>query len=232
MNSKSIRIAVAALLISGAGSLCAQEAVPVESVAFTGGKVLIPQDGKSVEATNDVTLPGGVYVATNGVFTVNKGKERQLQEGQSIDADGMLTSADGSVAPVANHLVLKGGRVQLVKDGAGTSVSDYTLPDGSRVSADGTIRGHDGRLRRLLDGQLLTLDGKAVPTTDTVSFKNGKVVLFKDGGKVELRKGQAIAMSDGTRVTGDGTVTRPDGTKISIKEGEILKISGVVAPRR
>ena len=232
MNSKSLRIALMALLLGGAGSLCAQEVTPVETVAFKGGKVMIPVEGKSVETTNDVTLPGGIYVATNGVFTLNKGKERQLREGQSIDSSGMLTSADGSVAPVADHLILKGGRLQLVKDGASSSVSTYTLPDGSRVSADGSIHGRDGRLRRLLDGQILTLDGKAAPTTDTVSLKNGKVVLFKDGGTVELKKGQTIAMSDGTRVNGDGIVTYPDGSKLSIKEGETLKISGVVAPRR
>ena len=232
MKSASIHAAVAALILGGAASLCAQEVISAERVSFKGGKVMILQDGKSVETTNDVTVPGGICVTTNGVFTLNKGKERQLQEGQSIDSSAMLSSADGSVAPVADHLVLKGGRLQLVKDGAATSVSDYTLPDGSRVSGDGSIRGRDGRLRRLLDGQLLTLDGKAAPTTDTVSLRNGKVVLFKDGGTVELRKGQTIAMSDGSRVAGDGTVTMSSGTKVAIKEGETLKISGVVAPRR
>jgi len=232
MKSHSIRIAIATLVLGVATSLCAQEAIPAESVAFQGGKVMIPQDGKSVETTNDVTLPGGIYVATNGVFTLNKGKERQLQEGQSIDSSGMLTGADGSVAPVADHLILKRGRLQLVKDGVGAPVSDYALPDGSRVSGDGSIHGRDGRLRRLLDGQLLTLDGKAAPTTDTISLRNGKVVLFKDGGPLELRKGQTIAMSDGTKVTGDGLVTMPNGSKVTIKEGETLKISGVVAQRR
>ena len=223
---------MAALLLCLAAPLSAEDAVPAESVTFKQGKVMIPQDGKSVETTNDVTLPGGIYVATNGVFTLNKGKERQLQEGQSIDSSGMLTSADGSVAPVADHLILKGGRLQLVKDGAARPVSDYALPDGSRVSGDGSIRGPGGRLRRLLDGQLLTLDGKAAPTTDTISLRKGTVVLFKDGGTMELRKGQTMAMSDGTRVTGDGTVTKPDGSRISLKEGETLKISGVVAPKR
>lgn len=232
MKSHSICIAIATLILRSTAFVCAQDAIPVESVAFKDGKVMIPQDGKTVETTNDVTLPGGIYVATNGVFTLNKGKERQLMEGQSIDSSGMITGADGSVAPVADHLVLKGGRLKLVKDGAATSVSDFALPDGSRVSGDGTIHGRDGRIRRLLDGQLLTLDGKAAPTTDTISLRNGKVVLFKDGGTVELRKGQTMAMSDGTKVTGDGLITKPDGSKSTIKEGETVKLSGVVAPRR
>ncbi len=232
MSHKSFRSAVTAALFGFTASLAGQEVVLVDSVAFKGGKVMIPQDGKSVETTNDVTLPGEICVVTNGVFTVKKGKERQLQEGQTIDSSGMLTSPDGSVVPVIDHLVLKGGRVLLVKDGVGTPVSNYTLPDGARVSGDGSIRGRDGRLSRLLDGQLLKLDGTAVATTDTISLKDGKVVLFKDGAAVELRKGQVMAMSDGTRVTGDGIVTKPDGTKVTIKEGETLKISGVVAPRR
>ena len=60
----------------------------------------------------------------------------------------------------------------------------------------------------------------------------GKVVLYKDGGKVDVRRGQVIAMADGTKVNGDGTVIRPDGTRAVLKEGDTLKIPGVVSSRR
>ena len=87
-------------------------------------------------------------------------------------------------------------------------------------------------MKRLLDGQLLRLDGSAVASTDTVSLVNGKVVLFKDGGKTDLRRGQTMTMSDGTKVSGDGYLIRPNGPRTVLKEGETLKLPGVLSSRR
>jgi len=39
-------------------------------------------------------------------------------------------------------------------------------------------------------------------------------------------------MSDGTRVSGDGKVVRPSGATEQLKEGEILKLPGVVSPKK
>lgn len=211
----------------------AGEQPPVDRVTFKGGKVLAPLDGKLAETTADVSLPNSVLVKTNGVFTVGKGRARQLREGQTIDAQGMLTSPDGSVVPVFDHIVRRAGQVQISTDGETRPLTgEHRLPDGGKVLADGSLRTADGRLQRLLDGQLLRLDGSAVATTDTISMAGGKVVLFKDGGRVELRRGQTMAMSDGTRVTGDGAVTKPDGSRLTLKEGDTVKVPGVVSPRR
>ena len=204
-----------------------------DRVTFKAGKVLVPKDGKQVEAIVEVSMAGEIVIQTNGLFTVQKGKERQMREGQSIDAQGMLTSPDGSVVPVFDHVVLRAGRVQIVKDGESRQLAgEFALPDGSKVLADGSIRGRSGSLRRLLDGQLLKLDGSAVEVTDTISMAGGRVVLYKDGGRVELRHGQVMAMSDGTRVNGDGSVIRPGGAMTVLKEGETIKIPGVLSPRR
>jgi hypothetical protein len=211
----------------------AGEPTPVDRVTFKGGRVLAPVEGKVIETTNDVSLPNSVVVKTNGVFNVGKGKARQLREGQTIDAQGMLTGPDGNVVPVFDHIVRRSGQVQISTDGEAKPIAgEFRLPDGSKVLADGSLRTPDGRLQRLLDGQLLRLDGSPVASTDTISMTGGKVVLFKDGGRVELRRGQVMAMSDGTRVTGDGAVTKPDGSKLTLKEGESLKVPGVVSPRR
>ena len=204
-----------------------------DRVTFKAGKVLVPKDGKQVEAIVDVSMAGEIVIKTNGLFTVQKGKERQMREGQSIDAQGMLTSPDGSVVPVFDHVVLRAGRVQIVKDGESRQLAgELALLDGSKVLADGSIRGRSGSLRRLLDGQLLKLDGSSLAVTDTISLTGGRVVLYKDGGRVELRPGQVMAMSDGTRVNGDGSVTRPGGARTVLKEGETIKIPGVLSPTR
>jgi hypothetical protein len=233
MNIEWIRMGVVALAVCLAAQAGAAEIPIVEHVTFKQGRVLIPKDGDTVETTNDVKVAGNVLVATNGVFAVANGKQRQLTDGQRIGADGMLTSPDGSIVPVVDHLTVRGGRVLIVKDGVARPLpGEFALPGGAKVTPDGTIREPGGRLQRLLEGQLLKMDGKAIPVSDSVSLQNGKVVLFKDGAQIELRRGQAMAMSDGTRVTGDGLVTRANGTRVTLKEGEILRIPGVVSPRR
>jgi hypothetical protein len=234
MNAKLILTGVLIVcLCSGLSALSADDNGPVESVTFKGGKVWAAQGGQNIVTAKDVSFPGDIVVKTNGAFKVSNGKVRQMREGQTVDAQGMLTSPDGSVVPVFDHITLKSGRVQVVKDGESASLAkEYVLPDGARISPDGSMRTRDGQLRRLLDGQLLTLDGNVVGVTDTISLKDGKVVLYKDGGRVDVRRGQVIMMSDGTKVNGDGSLVRPDGTRVTLKEGDTLKVPGVIPPRR
>ena len=214
-----------------ATSLAADE-TKAESVLFKGNRIAARADGKEFQPTNSVVLANDVKVATNGIFTVAASKKRQLREGQGIYATGMLASPDGTLVPVFDHLVMLNGMLNFVKDGESQVISrDYKLADGSIIGADGTVHGANGRLRRLLDGQIFKLDGSALETTDTVTRIKGEIVLQKDGGKVTLRPTQTIMMSDGTKVSGDGTVTRPDGSKVTIKEGEILRVEGVKGAR-
>ena len=232
MKMNSLLTITAMAWLSFAGMASAQKSAPADRVTFKAGKVLAPLEGKLTETTADTKLPNDVVVKTNGVFTVGKGKSRQMSEGQVIDAQGMLTSPDGTVVPVFDHVTLRKGRVQVVTDGEIKILSgEYALADGGKVLADGTIR-RGGSLQRLLDGQLLKLDGSAVGVTDTISMTGGKVVLYKDGGKVDVRRGQVISMADGTKVNGDGTVIRPNGSRAILKEGDTLKIPGVVSARR
>jgi hypothetical protein len=228
-TSIPVWVALVALQLCTPGRSVAADQPPetFPSVTFKQGKVLVPKDGKMIEPTNDVQVSVAI-IQTNGAFAINKGKERQLLEGQVIDAGGMLTSPDGSVVPIKDHLVVRNGRVQLVRDGVGTPlVTEFALPDRSKVTPDANLRATDGKVKRLLDGQLIKLDGTTLPVTDTASLQGGKVVLYKDGGRFELRRDQAMAMSDGSRVNGDGTVYKADGTRVVLREGEILKLEGV-----
>jgi hypothetical protein len=229
MNANSIRIGALLLCTCyGLVALAADDNRAPESATFKAGKVLVAQGGKSVAATKDVSFPGDIMIKTNGAFKVSNGKVRQMREGQTIDAQGMLSSPDGSVVPVFDHVTLRSGRVQVVKDGDGKPLAgELAFPNGTKILTDGSVRGPGGSLRRLLDGELLRLDGTAVGVTDTISLKAGKVVLFKDGGRVDVRRGQVIAMSDGTKVNGDGSVIRPDGTRVTLKEGVTIKVPGV-----
>lgn len=229
MRTKIPRGVFAVLFCLATFAVRAGDSSPVKSVLFRDGQVtVVREDGNRAAATNTIAFPGSIQVMTNGTFTVGEGRKRKLASGDSLGADGNLTSPDGTVTPVADHIVMKRGRLMLVKDGDSAPVtSEVSLGNGSRVKPDGSVTGSDGRVSRMLDGQIARLSGAAIPTTDTVTVKNGVVSLQKDGGRVTLRRGQSIMMSDGTKVLGDGTVIKPDGTKTKVAEGAIHKVTGV-----
>lgn len=89
----------------------------IQSVSFTKGALVAVIDGKSITLTNEVSLPKNIVVGTNGMFTVAGGKKRALTEGQVLNRDGRLTSPDGSVVPVEDHLTSQAGKIRLVLDG-------------------------------------------------------------------------------------------------------------------
>lgn len=200
-----------------------------ESVLRKDDQVMLLRGGKSTLLEEEVTVAGDVKMMTNGFFTVKGGKERELKEGQSLSEDGTLTSADGSVMPVWDHVAMKNGRITVVRDGEGAPLEQaMTLPDGSTLLPDGLITRGLGGQDRLLDGQLLRLDGTPLAAKDTITKRDNKVVVQKDGSVLTLAPGRNIMMNDGTKVMGDGTVIMSDGRTISLAEGQILTVEGVV----
>jgi uncharacterized cupin superfamily protein len=225
-------VILSCLSILASGLTGAEKSVEGASL-ITGKMMIVEEGGKTVPMEENVVLPGDIKVSTNGTFTVKGGKKRTLQEGQVLDKEGMLTSPDGSVVPVVDHITMKKGQLLVVQDGDSTPLDHEILfPDGSKIVPDGTLRTRDGRLKRLIDGDLLKLDGEALPTRDTITLLNGTVVVQKDGSPVKLSPNQTIMMNDGTKVFGNGTVLMKDGSKVTLSEGQIVPVEGVVAPRK
>jgi hypothetical protein len=220
------------LLVAFCG-LAAEAHKTAEAVMLKEGKLLVVQDGKTGPVKETVYLPNEIKVTTNATFTVNKGKERHLKEGQVLDKEGMLTSADGSVEPVIDHVSMKNGKLWIFQDGERSALDhDILFPDGSKLVTDGTLRTREGQLKRVIDGELFKLNGDNLSTRDTISFQNGKVVVQKDGSLLTLNPTQTIMMNDGTKAYGNGTVQLKDGTKVDLTEGQILTVEGVVAPKK
>lgn len=228
MNAR--QIAVSCAVLSFCASLFGQGGV--EKVVNQDGKIQAQVTGGALAPMKAaVAFPGGIVVNTNGVFKVGQGKERQLEKGQSITADGMLHKPDGSVGPVFDHYFSKGGRVYVVKDGGAPEpvTQTVTLPDGSVLSPDAVLR-MAGRMQRLLDGQTLRLDGNVIPSLDSVTLKNGKVTVQKDGALFPVAT--SITMNDGSKVMANGTVISFDGrTTRQLKEGETITLPGAVLKR-
>ena len=201
----------------------------VEKVQMQHGKLVVMQNGAAAFARENVTLPHGIVVDTNGVFKVNGGKPRQLGEGETLNREGMLLRADGSIMPVMDHVTLNRGRVVVMKDGELSDLKGtIKLGDGSVISDDAFITDARGMRRRLLDGELFKTKGGALPARDTISMDGGRVTVQKDGSQIALEPGRTIMMNDGTKVFADGTVERFDGTQLKLKDGQTLVIEGVV----
>jgi hypothetical protein len=220
---------ILALLFAGCAGLSIVRAGEVSAVTRKGDQMLVVQGDRTEPMTADVTLPHDVKVMTNGTFTVKDGKPRDFKDGDRLGVDGMMMSPSGRIEPVFDHITKKKADVVIVRDGQSQPLrQSFAFPDGSRVSPDATVRLPDGSVRRLLDGQLLTLSGVVIPAKDTISLQNGKVTLQKDGSLLSVPPGRSMMMNDGTKVFGNGTVIRPDGSQFKLTEGQIVTVEGVV----
>jgi hypothetical protein len=204
----------------------------VERVVNQDGKMHAQVGGVLQPMKAAVAFPGSIVVNTNGAFKVGGGKERKLEKGQAITADGMLHNPDGSIGPVFDHYISRGGRVYVVKDGAAPApmTQNVTFPDGSSLTSDGFYRS-GARLSRLIDGQTLRVDGNVIPAVDSVTLKNGKVTVQKDGALFPVTT--SLTMNDGSRVFANGTIVSFDGkTTTKLAEGQTITLPGASAVGR
>jgi hypothetical protein len=222
-------VAVFGLVFPGSG-LGGQQGTAVERVTAKGGKTLAVQAGLLAALERELAFPQGIKVMTNATFRVGQGKERKLLEGQVLGADGLLISPDGAILPVVDHAAMEKGQVIVSRDGERSPLQgELRLGDGSILTADGyrVVTDRARTKTKLLDGQMFKLDGQEVPATDTVTLRNGKVWVQKDGSRLEVPAGRSLMMNDGTKVFGDGQIVMKDGKTRRLAEGEILTVAGV-----
>jgi len=212
-----------------APALRAQTDGTVDGVTAKDGQVYAIQNGTLELLTENLKLPFEVEVNTNGTYTVAGGNERKLQDGQIIRRDGWLLNPDGSIEPVFDHVAVKNGKVWVVRDGQAELLTSPTnFPNHLSITPDGWGVYPDGSRLRLMDGQLFRLDGTSISSKDTVTLKNGVVVVQKGGTLFQLSPVEVMGMYDGTRVYGNGTVEKPNGTTFQLQEGQTILLDGVI----
>lgn len=210
-------------------SLQAQTDGQVDGVTVKDQKVYSMSGDKLEILADNLKFPFNVEVDTNGCFTVGKGKARTLQAGQVIRRDGWLLNPDGSVEPVFDHVTMQGGVVKVVRDGLAEPLAKpMNFANGLSLAPDGSCVYPDGAHARLMDGQLFRLDGTPIASKDTITLKNGGVVVQKEGTLIRLSPVQIMGMNDGTRVRGDGSIQKRDGTTIQLREGQTILIEGAL----
>lgn len=226
MNAK--RFFLTALLALCAPVFQARADDAVDGVTVRDKEVYVLQGDKLEPLTESLKLPFDVEVNTNGTFKVGKdGKDRQIEAGQVVRRDGWLLNADGSIEPVFDHVVMTKGQVYVVRDGQSTALEQpMTFTNGMSVDPKGFGSNLPGGQLRLADGQLFRLDGAPVQAQDTISLRNGRVMVQKNGSLIPLSSVQIMGMSDGTRVRGNGLVEKPDGTTVQLREGQTMLVAG------
>jgi hypothetical protein len=229
MNAKIFRVFTVFQLVLFAGAARLHAEATDGVICVTNSSLL--QEGFSLTLlTNEMSMPGGILVYTNGTFSVNGGRHRQLLDGQVLRPDGFLLNPDGSIIPVRDHLTMTSATVTVFKDGeASTLSSPLTLPDGTTVNPDGSYTRPGGQ-SRLVDGQMVTLAGESLAGLSTISMKNGRVVVFKSATLIPLEASNVImGMFDGTRVNAAGLVTFHDGNTLQLAENQVITVPGVRA---
>ncbi len=191
---------------------------------------LLRQGSSLALLTTEMSVADGIKVFTNGTFSVNEGKPRQLADGQVLRPDGFLLNPDGSIVPVCDHVTMTGQTVKLYRDGEASELtSPLTLPDGSTINPDGSYQ-RGSRRSRLVGGQMLTLAGVSLDGLNTISLKDGRVVVYKGAVLIPLEGANVImGMFDGTRVRSDGLVMFHDGSSLQLAERQVITVPGVHA---
>jgi hypothetical protein len=68
-------------------------------------------------------------------------------------------------------------------------------------------------------------DEKNNSKKDYLIMKNGKVIIVKNGNHSGMRQ-TTMTLNNGTKIMMDGTVIKNGGTKMKLKEGEAINMSG------
>lgn len=223
-------LAHAALLVAMAGTAFA---APAESVTVRDGRLLLMKSGVPDKVvTNQFDLSATITVLTNATFAVARGKPRALLAGEILDGNGLLTKPGGAVGPVEDHYAMIKGRMHLVENGVATAINrPVRCATGATIAPEGWITTANGRRTRVLDGQWFKLDGTAIAARDSITLIKGRVVVQKDGSLLTVAPSHILYMSDGTKVSGDGTYTKRGRNAVKLKEGEVVVIDGPIRRR-
>ena len=209
---------------------------PLDGVFLENGMVYHLQNGERSAVTIPQSLGSSYEVRPDGSILLKEGSPvRRLVEGELFCSDGTLIRANGESAPVQDHVVRKIGALESVaNDQANPIGAGHRLTNGTILLDYGKMILPDGTYSHLADGQILSPDGSEIQAWDTVTFRDGKVSLYKDGAIIELASGRSMRMNDGTLVTGDGTVARRTAesgwqeVRAQLSDGSILRLPGPI----
>lgn len=70
---------------------------------------------------------------------------------------------------------------------------------------------------------------EGVTLKDGIVMQEGKVLVTQQGHTTPLA--DATTLTNGTKIMADGTVTKPDGSTVTLREGDMMSLSGRVTTK-
>jgi hypothetical protein len=170
-------------------------------------------------------------------------------------ADGKPDVVPASVMSAREGFTRSGTSVLMTRAGVTQKVErDVTLENGMRVSVDGSVVLPGGEKTSLKNNQLLTLGGTfedvaltpqgtalgatgaspinkpgadvGISSHDGISLSGNEALVTRNG--ISQRLANDLKLGNGATVQRDGTVLYSDGSRITLKAGQILTFDGVL----
>ncbi len=211
----------------------------MDGVAIRGGKTMKWDQGKYVPVITDMNLgTSGSKVNPTGLVTNKDGSTLKLSEGSMINTKGELAFAKSDL--LTDGVFKRDGKMMLIEKGKVSPLSgEFALASGNKVSTDGFLIFTATEKMALREGEMVLpsgdiillkagkVDGKSIDErkiTDHYIFRSGKMMLVKDGEPQILQ--QDMTFSSGNKLLKHGHISKKDGTKHVLKEGEKLDMEG------
>lgn len=195
-----------------------------------------------------IAITAGAYAQADS--TTRKSTPRDLNNNQNQNVQN--NSVDKSHP---DGVMMQNGKMMKVKNGQMTSLQDpdVTMINGTKVMKDGTCIKNDGSKVMMKEGQHMDMAGNMISMNtnndknmdinqnmqsnpvdkshpDGVMMQNGKIMKVKNGQMTRLD--HDMTMTNGTRIMSDGTCTKKDGSKVMLKEGQHMDMSGNMVPMK
>lgn len=127
----------------------------MDHVTQKNGRVMAFKDGTMEAVDRELALADGSRVFADGTLVKKSGERIRL-------VDGQLIKLDGSTLEATDTAVLKDGKVVVQKDGSSLTLrptQSMMMSDGTKLLGDGTVVKMDGTTSKLVEGEILKLEG-------------------------------------------------------------------------
>lgn len=193
-------------------------------VVMINGKMMNMNNGTmSPFDDNGTSMINGTKIKSDGTYTQKNGSKMKMKEGYHMDMAGNImvplkTTYNKNGTQKGNlNSTDKSSSDKTQADKSSTQKSQKSTTDNS--STDRTYNTASGTQSAVQN------NSNDKSNVDGIVFENGKLMKVKNGQKTILQDND-MTMSNGTKLTSDGTYTKKDGSKLTFKEGEHMDMSG------
>lgn len=145
----------------------------------------------------------------------------------AMTAAGSSLFAQAKKVNPTNCYFVRFGEMLVMKEGQISRLdSDQTLPDGTIIYNNGSIKKPGAQPVFLSEGQKADLNGniKTEPVQTEVTMKNGQLVMITEG--VEEVVTHDLKLLNGNAILMDGTVYSPSAGQVRMTNGERYDLDG------